>query len=77
MPALPHDRNTAAAGSRVPPQLQQPTALRTLMSLKIACGAGSFDRGLPSAGTVTFIMATIGVVSFPVMICARGFCGAW
>jgi len=44
------------------------------MSLKIACGARSFDIGLPSAGTVTFIMATIGVVSLPVMIWARGFC---
>ena len=30
--------------------------------------------GFPSAGTVTFIIATIGVVSFPVMIWARGFC---
>ena len=29
--------------------------------------------GLPSLGTVTFIMASIGVVSFPVMIWARGF----
>ena len=30
--------------------------------------------GLPSLGTVTFIAATIGVVSFPVMIWAFGFC---
>ncbi len=44
------------------------------MSLKIACGPRSFDMGLPSAGTVTFIIATIGVVSLPVMIWARGFC---
>ncbi len=44
------------------------------MSLKIGCGARSLDMGFPSFGTVTFIMATIGVVSFPVMICAFGFC---
>ena len=49
-------------------------ALRTRMSLKIACGARSFDMGLPSAGTVIFIIATIGVVSFPLKIGARGFC---
>ena len=30
--------------------------------------------GFASFGTVTFIWATIGVVSFPVMIWARGFC---
>src|SRR6059036_1743992 len=44
------------------------------MSLKIGCGARSLDMGLPSFGTVTFIAASIGVVSFPVMIRARGFC---
>ena len=32
------------------------------------------DMGLPSRGTVTFICATMGVVSFPVMICAFGLC---
>ena len=32
------------------------------------------DMGLPSLGTVTFICATIGVVSFPVMTLAFGFC---
>jgi hypothetical protein len=44
------------------------------MSPKIGCGARSFDIGFPSAGTVTFIIANIGVVSLAVMIWARGLC---
>ena len=44
------------------------------MSLKTGCGARSLDIGLPSLGTVTFIIATIGVVSFPVMMRVCGFC---
>jgi hypothetical protein len=48
-------------------------ALRTRRSPKIGWGARSGDMGLPSFGTVTFIAASIGVVSLPVMIWALGF----
>ena len=47
--------------------------MRTRRSPKIGCGARSLDMGLPSLGTVTFIAASIGVVSLPVMIWAFGF----
>jgi hypothetical protein len=49
-------------------------ALRTRRSPKIGWGTRSGDIGLPSLGMVTFIAASIGVVSLPVMICALGFC---
>ena len=49
-------------------------ALRTRRSPKTGCGARSLDMGLPSLGTVTFIAASIGVVSLPVMIWALGTC---
>ena len=42
--------------------------------MKIGCGTRSFDIGLPSFGMVTLIAASIGVVSLPVIIRARGFC---
>ena len=48
--------------------------MRTRTSPKIGCGARSTDMGLPSFGTVTFICATIGVVSLPLMMWAFGLC---
>src|SRR6266404_4574220 len=51
----------------------QETLSTTRRSPKIGWGARSGDIGLPSLGTVTFIAASIGVVSLPVMIWAFGF----